>query len=165
MANLLDTTYLLGSNIAEAEPINKGRFTLVAEGIPAFIIKSTDMPSAESHEIELWHINTRRKVKGKTVWNNINIVLQDYIVPSSAQTIIEWLRLGHESITGRDGYKAMYKKNLDIYPLGPVGDKVRHWHIKNAWPVSINFGNFDWYSDEASEIEVTLAMDWAVLNY
>jgi hypothetical protein len=45
---------------------------------------------------------------------------------------MEWVRLHHESVTGRDGYSDFYKKDLTFNVLGPVGDIVSEWVIKGA---------------------------------
>ncbi len=46
---------------------------------------------------------------------------------------MEWIRLGHESVTGRDGYSDFYKKDLTVNVLGPVGDKVEENHSPSLW--------------------------------
>ena len=43
---------------------------------------------------------------------------------------MEWVRTSHESITGRDGYADFYKKDIQCYLLGPVGDKIEQWTLK-----------------------------------
>ena len=60
------------------------------------------------------------------------MTLFDPITPSGAQAVMEWVRLHHESVTGRDGYSDFYKKDLTINVLGPVGDVVSEWIIKGA---------------------------------
>ena len=79
---------------------------------------------------------------------------------------MEWARLAHESVTGRDGYSDFYKKDLRMNILGPVGDVVGEWIIKGAFVKSANFGEYDWASGEAAvELSVTIAMDYCILNY
>jgi hypothetical protein len=78
------------------------------------------------------HINVQRFVKGKTTWGTIALTLYDAITPSGAQSVMEWVRLHHESVTGRDGYSDFYKKDLTVNILGPVGDIVSEWIIKGA---------------------------------
>ena len=147
------------------EPKLKNRFVFYIEGIPAYLIKGAKRPTVTTSEVELDHINVKRKVKGKTVWDNIDITLYDPIVPSGAQAVMEWIRLGHESVTGRDGYSAFYKKDCTIKVLGPVGEVVEEWTLKGAWPVSADFGDLDWASAEPQEIAVSIAMDYAILNF
>ena len=45
---------------------------------------------------------------------------------------MEWVRLHHESVTGRDGYSDFYKKDITFNSLGPVGDKVEEWTLKGG---------------------------------
>jgi hypothetical protein len=136
------------------------------EGIPSFIIKAAARPNLTSTITVLDHINVDRKVKGKSRWADISITLYDPIVPSGAQAIMEWIRLGHESVTGRDGFSDFYKKDITFNSLGPVGDKVEEWVLKGAWCSDVNFNEMDWANDgEAVTITVTIAYDYAILNY
>jgi len=114
------------------EPKLKNRFIMSVDGIPAYLIKTTARPSIEFNEVELDHMNTKRWVKGKATWGAIEMTLYDAIVPSAAQSVMEWVRLGHESVTGRDGYSDFYKKEVTINVLGPVGDVVEEWVLKGA---------------------------------
>jgi len=57
-------------------------------------------------------MNVQRYVKGKSIWQPINITLYDAVNPSAAQACMEWIRLGHYSVTGRDGYAQFYKKDI-----------------------------------------------------
>lgn len=148
------------------EPKVQNRFILYIDGIPAYLIKKASAPGFEANEIVLDHINVYRKVKGKVRWNDMTLSLYDPIAPSGAQTVMEWARLAHESVTGRDGYSDFYKKDLRMNILGPVGDVVGEWIIKGAFVKSANFGEYDWSSGEAAaEISMTIAMDYCILNY
>jgi hypothetical protein len=69
------------------------------------------------------------------------MTLFDPITPSGAQAVMEWVRLHHESVTGRDGYSDFYKKDLTIDVLGPVGDIVSEWVIKGAFIVMLTLVN------------------------
>ena len=51
---------------------------------------------------------------------------------------MEWVRLSHESVTGRDGYSDFYKKDIRFNALGPVGDIVEEWALKGAY-IQITF--------------------------
>lgn len=147
------------------EPIQTHRFIMYIEGIPSFLIKAAKKPSLQNEPVQLDHINVRRKVKGKSTWNDINITLYDPIVPSGAQIVEEWIRLHHEAATGRDGYSDFYKKDIILNSLGPVGDKVQEWKIFGAFINSVDYGQMNWESGGVVNIEITLSYDWALLNY
>ena len=78
---------------------------------------------------------------------------------------MEWVRLHHESVTGRDGYSDFYKKDVTIQTLGPVGDIVEEWILKGAFLTNASFGDMDWTSDTPVNISITMAMDYCILNY
>ena len=148
------------------EPKVQNRFILYIDGIPSYLIKKASAPGFEANEIILDHINVYRKVKGKVRWNDMTLSLYDPIAPSGAQSVMEWARLAHESVTGRDGYSDFYKKDLKMNILGPVGDVVSEWIVKGAFVKTANFGDYDWSSGEAAaEISMTVAMDYCILNY
>ena len=135
------------------------------EGINAYLVKGMSRPSLESEEVVLEHMNVTRYVKGKSRWQPIDITLYDPIVPSAAQQVIEWVRLSHESVTGRNGYADFYKKDMTINLLGPVGDKVEEWTIKGAFVTAVDFGTLDWSTGDPLNVSLTVAYDYAILQY
>ena len=147
------------------EPKLQNRFLLDIDGIPAYLIRTTGRPSVTFGEVVLDHINVKRKLKGKANWENITMDLYDPVTPSGAQAVMEWVRLSHESVTGRDGYSDFYKKDIRINTLGPVGDVVEEWILKGAYCQAANFGDMDWTSDTPANISITINMDYAILNY
>ena len=148
------------------EPKQANRFILYMDGIPSFIIKGVSAISLTQGEVILNHINVLRKVKGKSVWNDVTMTLFDPITPSGAQAVMEWVRLHHESVTGRDGYSDFYKKDLTINVLGPVGDVVSEWVLKGAFILDAAFTGFNWETgNQAQTIAMTVSIDYAVLNF
>ena len=147
------------------EPKLQNRFIMFIDGIPAYLIKKIQRPNITFGEVVLDHINVKRKIKGKANWENITCDLYDPVTPSGAQAVMEWVRLSHESVTGRDGYSDFYKKDIRINTLGPVGDVVEEWILKGAYCQNSNFGDMDWTSDTPANINMTIVMDYAILNY
>ena len=148
------------------EPKQPNRFILSVDGFPSFIMKGVSAVSLTQGEVVLNHINIYQKVKGKTTWGDLTFTLYDPITPSGAQAVMEWVRLHHESVTGRDGYSDFYKKDLFINIIGPPGDIVSEWIIKGAFIKEANFGEYSWdTADQAVNISMTVGMDYCVLNY
>ena len=147
------------------EPKVQNRFIMYIDGIPSYLIKKAASPQISFTDIKLDHINVYRKLKGKAEWADMSLQLYDPVTPSGAQALMEWVRLGHESVTGRNGYSDFYKKDLTLNTLGPVGDIVGEWIIKGAYVKSANFGEYDWSSDAYISIDLTIAMDYCVLNF
>jgi hypothetical protein len=147
------------------EPKVQNRFYMYIDGIPSYIIKKASSPQIQFTDVKLDHINIYRKLKGKGEWQDITLSLYDPVTPSGAQAVMEWVRLSHESVTGRDGYSDFYKKDLTFNTLGPVGDVVGEWIIKGAYVKSANFGEYDWSNDAYITIDMTIAMDYCILNF
>jgi len=148
------------------EPKQKNRFILYVDGIPSYQIKGMGAVTLNQGTVALNHINVQRFVKGKSTWNPISMTLFDPITPSGAQAVMEWVRLHHESVTGRDGYSDFYKKDLTLDVLGPVGDIVSEWIIKGALITSADFGDFNWDTENAAqEISLEVQPDYCILNF
>jgi hypothetical protein len=162
MAEILEFDKMFYTNF---EPKMKNRFVMQIDGIDSYLVKAAQRPTISFEPVVLDHINIKRKLKGKGEWQDITITLYDPIVPSGAQKVMEWVRLSHESITGRDGYADFYKKDLDFYMLGPVGDKIEQWKIKGAFILSANFGDVAFDSNEPATIELSIAYDYAILEF
>jgi len=162
MAELVDANDIM---FTPFEPKLKHRYIMEIDGIPAYLIKATNRPTIEMEEVELNHMNVKRYIKGKASWSTITVTLYDPIVPSAAQSVMEWVRLHHESVTGRDGYSDFYKKDITFNVLGPVGDKVEEWTLKGAFITSAAFGDMAFDSNDPMEIELTLRYDYAILQF
>jgi hypothetical protein len=162
MAEILEFDKMFYTNF---EPKMKNRYVMEIDNIPSYLVKAANRPTIQFETVTLDHINVKRKLKGKGEWQDITITLYDPIVPSGAQAVMEWIRLGHESITGRDGYADFYKKDVDFYLLGPVGDKIEQWKLKGAFISQANFGDLSFDSNEVATIELTLSYDYAILEF
>ena len=148
------------------EPKQTNRFILYMDGVPAYLIKGVGAVSLTQTAVAINHINVQRYVKGKTIWNTIQFTMYESITPSAAQAVMEWVRLGHESVTGRDGYSDFYKKNITFNVIGPVGDIVSEWKIMGAMITEVNFGDYNWDDDGTPvNIQVTVQPDYCILNY
>ena len=159
---ILDTNQMM---FTAFEPKVQNRFIMFIDGIPAYLIKKIQRPNISFTDITLDHINIKRKLKGKAEWGDVTCDLYDPVTPSGAQSVMEWVRLSHESVTGRDGYSDFYKKDIRINMLGPVGDVVEEWILKGVYCKQATFGDADWAADTPMNISMTIRMDYCILNY
>ena len=98
------TERLLEANelmIERFQPKQKNRFIMYIDGIPAWLIKSSAKPSISINKITIDYMNIKRYVAGKAEWQEIDITLYDPVVPSAAQSVMEWVRLHHERLSSR----------------------------------------------------------------
>jgi hypothetical protein len=162
MAQLVDANDIM---FTPFEPKLKHRYIMQIDGIPAYLIKATARPQITFEEVKLEHMNVKRFVKGKGEWQQLQVTLYDPVVPSASQAVMEWVRLSHESVTGRDGYADFYKKDITFQVLGPVGDIVEEWKLKGAFIQSANFGDLSFESNDPVDITLTLRYDYAILQF
>ena len=116
-------------------------------GINEWYVESTSRPQVTINSVEVPFLNTSTYVAGRFVWNTINVTFRDPIGPSAAQALMEWVRLHAESVTGRMGYAAGYKKNIDLELLDPTGVVVEKWILQGTFLTDVNFNDLS-YSDD-----------------
>ena len=78
---------------------------------------------------------------------------------------MEWIRLCSESVTGRQGYAAGYKRDIELEMLDPTGVCVQKWILKNAWISNCDFGSLSYSDDAIADITATIVLDYAILCY
>jgi hypothetical protein len=151
------------------EPKKKNRWLLrfpADLGIQEWWLASASRPSITQNEVEIPFLNTSTWVAGRFLWEPMELTLRDPIGPSASQAMMEWVRLHHESVTGRDGYSDFYKKDITLDILGPVGDIVSEWIIKGAFIKNFAQGDFSWDNESvAQNLTLTLGMDYCILNF
>lgn len=162
MAEVLEINQLLADSF---EPKRKFRWILAINGIDSFTAKTATRPQVTFGETVIDYINQKRYLSGKGTWAPINITFNDPIVPSASQKVMEWVRLNWENTTGRMGYSAMYKKDIALKMLDPVGAVVEQWTLQGAWVQDSNFGDLDYSSDDPVDITTVIRFDQAILEF
>ena len=134
------------------EPKTVSRFICHIPGIPSYLVKEVTRPKVS-------------RTDGQWIWHPIQIKTYDPIVPSATQLFYEYLLKDCPA-----------KFDMTIELLGPVGDSVEKWEIKNAEISKVDFGVLDWCGgtvdgkdkdkwSEPAEVTVTIIYDFAQLIY
>jgi hypothetical protein len=150
------------------EPKKKNRFILrfpSSLGINEWYVESTSRPNISIGSVEIPFLNTSTYVAGRFVWNTINVTFRDPIGPSAAQALMEWARLHAESVTGRMGYAAGYKKDIDLEMLDPTGVVVEKWILQGTFLTDVNFNDLSYGDEGIANIAATLRPDRCILVY
>lgn len=134
-------------------------------GISEWMLSSAGRPQINQQSKEIEFLNTSTYVLGRYTWGDMQVTLRDPISPSASQAIMEWVRLGSESVTGRQGYAAGYKRDVELEMLDPTGVVVQKWILKNTFLTNVQFGNLSYSDDSLAEITATLVFDYAILAY
>ena len=150
------------------EPLRKNRwlFRFPADlGVQEWFLSSAARPSINQNETEIQFLNTSTWVVGRYTWDAIEITLRDPIGPSASQAMMEWVRLHSESVTGRQGYAAGYKRDIELEMLDQTGVVVQKWILKNTMLTTVNFGDLSYEDDSIASITASMRFDYAILAY
>ena len=137
------------------EPIQKNRFQILLPGVPPAMVSAVTIPTPTSNIIFIDHINVRFPVKAKTTFSPWSFSLYNAIAPSSLQILYERFRLGHESLSGRNGYLDIYSFDFNIQLLDPVNAVVSQFLVKDCVMSSFSGLEFDKSADGLVNITVT----------
>tara|TARA_R110000868_G_scaffold21019_17_gene87941 strand:- start:554 stop:1042 length:489 start_codon:yes stop_codon:yes gene_type:complete len=150
------------------EPKRKNRWLLRFPsdlGIQEWWLSSASRPTITQSDVEVPFLNTSTYVLGRFTWETIDVTFRDAIGPSTTQAIMEWVRLGSESITGRQGYAAGYKRDIYLEMLDPTGVVVEKWEMQGTMLTTVNFGDLGMDDDGIAEVTATLRFDRAILLF
>ena len=150
------------------EPKRQNRFILrfpSSLGINEWFVESASRPHISIAATEIQFLNTSTFVAGRFNWQTINVTFRDPIGPSAAQALMEWVRLHAESVTGRMGYAAGYKKDIDLEMLDPTGVVVEKWILDGCMITKAAWDNVAYSDDKLAGLDVTLQMDRCILVY
>ena len=150
------------------EPKRQNRFILrfpSSLGINEWFVESASRPSIKIGATEIQFLNTSTFVAGRFNWDPISVKFRDPIGPSAAQALMEWVRLHAESVTGRMGYAAGYKKDVDLEMLDPTGVAVEKWILQGCFLTSVDFDSLGYAEDGLITVKATLRPDRCILVY
>jgi len=135
-------------------------------GIQTWALSKAARPKISINTVPMPFLNTETYVSGKYKWNPINLSIRDFIAPSQAQALMEWIRLHAESVTGRMGYNVGSAKNIEIEMLDPVGVVIEKWLCVNCIVTGdSDFGTLDYSSDNVAEISFSVQPQYCELVY
>jgi hypothetical protein len=150
------------------EPKRNNRFIVrfpSSLGINEWFVETAKRPNLKITSTPIPFLNTSTYVAGRFEWQEINVTFRDPIGPSASQALMEWVRLCAESVTGRMGYAAGYKKNVDLEMLDPTGVVVEKWILEGTWLQDVNFDTVAYNSDAIASITAVLRPDRCILVY
>jgi len=147
------------------EPLRKNRFIFRFPdelGIQEWWVSTGSRPKYTSEEVEIPFLNTSTFVAGRFKWDSITVEFRDPIGPSATQALMEWVRLHSETVTGRQGYAAGYKKDVELEMLDPTGVVVQKWILQGTQINDADFGSLGYSDNELATISVGFRFDRAI---
>ena len=152
------------------EPKRKNRWVLRFPselGIQEWFVSTANRPQITQDATEIPFLNTSTYVVGRFVWNTISVTFRDPIGPSASQALMEWVRLHHETLTGRDGYHSFYTKDIGLQILDPVGTVVEQWRGEGAFLTEVDFNGqaLDYSTSEPLDVSMTIQCERWILEF
>lgn len=138
------------------------RYTIYTSKLPGalFYARSSQQPGFDNNPIKVDYGNGYFKVKGKTNWDDITIRCYQF----EGITIPDfWKYVQQHQVTNRalDQYNAVYKHDMRVVVLSPTGLPIGTWKLVGAFYSSVKFGDMDWGTDDAVQIDLTITYDYA----
>ena len=160
------------------EPKRSYRFTMSVAGadnaIPMFLISKATKPSFSISETEHRYLNHTFYYPGRLTWNDVTFTVVDVIDSSAngAQAVMKMLDATGYKVPTDEGVKETISKRKSVSALGTItihqldsdGTIVEDWVLKNAWIKDVKFGDLDYASEEAQNVDVTVRYDNAYIN-
>ena len=176
------------------EPLQKRNFEVIigTTGV-SFLAKTADKPTMETDVNEYQLINQIYKYPTIVKWNDINIKFVDTVEKSVSKQLYDLMSQGTRDLgdwfNKHGGAVGPLTKNrtpmesapdgtlqpaasgeitgrfeIDVIGYNSNKQVVSKWTLKNAFIRSINFGDYDYSSDDFVEVDVTISYDYADLE-
>ena len=138
---------------------------------------SATIPAFEFETGDLNHFNDTVKHLTKfSAVNDMSTSFYDYINGSATTIMLAWQSAVGFKLTGEMGYKEDYVCDLDLYVYGPnrpgvytasgtddpKNDALMQYKILNAWPRSVDVGDFSYDNAEIKKATVQFAYDMII---
>lgn len=148
------------------EPKRSNRFVLefpTELGIESWKVQKFKRPELDIESTDIGYMNEWNYVSGKYKWGTADITFIDTIGPSTTTQTMEWVRLSAESLTGRMGYAAGYKKTIILKQLDPGGIPVEKWTLEQCMITKVSFSDNDHESSDVNTVTITV-QPWRAIH-
>lgn len=120
-------------------------------------------PSLSFKETEVQHLNEIIYFAGKPDWKPIQLTLFD--IKTKKNPIFQWLKNQYDTC-GEDRAVwvrpyGQWKKDVTLELYDGCGEVIEKWHIVNAWPNNVEWGDLDMSESGYVTVELTLRYDRA----
>lgn len=146
------------------DPITSWRFKIQFSSLSdvGFYAKAINLPTIDNGTLAIDYGNTQIKIKSRTKWNDVELTMYAYENMTIDQ-LWEYMNKFHQKIDeGKDKYADEYKQDIIIQILKPDDSLLATWTLVGAFANLINFGDFDYSSEEVVQPKMTISYDYAL---
>lgn len=152
------------SNNKNYEVQRTNHFELIIDGLSQDVtlaVQSCPFPTTSNEVIELAYGNSKVKVAGQAVFDDVEITCLDFIGEDTEIKLANWRKQVYNPETDKVGFAADYKKNGYLYQYAPDGTHTRTWKIIGAWPTTFTPGENNQEGSDKKLMSLTLSVDKA----
>jgi hypothetical protein len=163
---------------SKLQPKRAYKFLLSVAGannvIREFLIERVKKPSWTISKSEHQFLNHTFHYPGKTTWTPVDFTIVDVVDPNAngSQAVMKLLEeSGYKTPQDENTLETVSKQKsvgalgtVTIHTLDSDENIIEDWVLVNAWIENVDFGEFDYKSEEMMKVTVTLAYDFAYLN-
>lgn len=148
----------------EAQRQNNGLLYIVGlegntDNVITLGLSSFPIPKISQGIIEVRWLNEARKFPGNVTFDDLSIVIRDYVDRNMAGILLRWRKLCYDHETGKIGRAADLKKQARIVLFSPTGDMEREYELQGVWPSTFDGGEIDMAGEDVVNITLTLTYD------
>lgn len=152
------------SNNRSYEVQRTNNFEVVFEGLSDNItlaVASCSIPNTSNEPIELPYGNTRVKVAGQTSFDDVSLVVNDFIKADIEKEIVAWRDQVYNPSNDAIGWAEDYKRVGRLYQFAPDGTCDRVYYLQGCWPSSVEVSEFNYDGSDKKQITLTISVDKA----
>lgn len=126
------------------------------------LLQSANRPNFQFEEIEMHHGQEVSKFAGKSTWEVVTLVWYDAQQPDISGACYSWLQTVINITSQGVAPPAQYKKRAELAITDGVGVDVETWTMYGSWPVTVNWQELNYSSNELLTCEATMRYDRAI---
>lgn len=151
----------------ESEPKRAYRFILNLNGNDSWTVTKVTRPSITITEATHQYLNHTFYYPGRVEYNTVSFTLVDPLTPNSTAYALGIIAQSGYSLPSRTVYSTISKKQAinamkqpTIHTVNAAGKIVESFTLINAWVKNVDFGEFDYSSDDLINIGIELRYDF-----
>lgn len=118
-----------------------------------------DPPSRTIEPLEVAYANENRKVAARVTYDNVSLVVRDYVSQSVFTMLWNWQEQVHNSATGEFGMATDYKKRGTVTLYAPNNQVSRQLFCQGVWPSKLTHNTLDQGGSDQVQITVDIVVD------
>lgn len=163
-------------NDQNLEPKRNHRFILqlgdaeAGTKIQKYHVKTSGRPTYQINDVQHKYLNHEFNFPGNVTWEDLDISFVDPIDNGSTQKVINIIQQSGYNLpsAGQEAQETVGKAKA-VEALGKClikqidadGNTIEQFRLQNAWISNVEWSEFDYESDDLSDISVTVTYDWA----